>query len=126
MTSRELSDATEDKDGLEEAADIGQGLAKLGREFGRRIDEAEWLGNFQNAHIELANVIRLVDSFFHRDLARRGYASPSFSLDLENLRVYRSWDIDELTAYGQMIMKARFCAGSTCSRRSIASCRSTK
>ncbi|MGE6210576.1 hypothetical protein [Comamonas aquatica] len=78
MTSRELSDATEDKDGLEEAADIGQGVAKLGREFGRRIDEAEWLGNVQNAHIELANVISLVDSFFHRDLARRGYASPSF------------------------------------------------
>jgi hypothetical protein len=110
MTSKESSGAPDAND-LKDAVAIGRELAKLDDEFGRRIDKTQWLGNFQNAHIELVNVIRLADSDFHRELASRVYVAPADSLDFQSLSKYTPWEMDELTTYGQMIAKARFCAG---------------
>jgi hypothetical protein len=111
MTSESFSGAAGYTDDLEEAADIAHALAMLDRDLVQRIDQTQWLCNFQNAHSKVSNVIRLSDSFFHRDLARRVYVAPSFPLDFERLRGYTFRDSDELTVYGLMIVKVRSCAG---------------
>lgn len=102
-----------DEDESDQAARLGGQLWSLHGEFQSHMDklEGQWLPNFKNAHVELVNVLRLGGSEMYGSFAPMCYVDPPDWDGLRALADLTSWDIDELTMYGQMVVNVRFCAG---------------
>lgn len=92
-----------------DARTIGKKLTALHREFPdlKKLD-GYWYSNFPNASKDLAQTIRRSDGDIHRTLLLAAYNEIHPFDYLENLTY---WDMDDMTPYGLMLTKVRYCLG---------------
>ena len=89
--------------------EIGERLTRLHAEFPdlKKLD-GFWLSNFANANRDVAQTIQRSDSDIHTSLLLEVYKEEHPFDRLENLTF---WELDELTPYGLMVTKVRYCVG---------------
>ncbi len=94
----------------EKTALVGRELVNLESQFGRAFEALHgyWLANFENCHTDVAAVIHLSDSDYLEALLLCAYERVH---GFETLQKFTYLDDDELTPYGLMVTKIRYCLG---------------